>query len=213
MMRKQTGRQEQERRDVERDEATTPDGTEAGSPDEPGSGFDVEAREDGVEAEIELLEAELDEVREELQQVNDRHLRLAAEFDNYRKRTDRDREALGARLQLGLIAPLLEVVDDLERVGASGEDAGADAILDGIRLVEKKFHNVLRAAGVEPVEAEGAEFDPEVMEAMMTVRTADPTRDDRVADVFQRGYRLGDVLVRPARVRVLKYEGSAGGSE
>jgi molecular chaperone GrpE len=163
-------------------------------------------------AERELVEEEVDELRDELSQLNDRHLRLAAEFDNYRKRTDRDREAMGARLQVALLSPLLDVVDDMERVATSGEGSSAAALLDGIRLVQKKFENVLGAVGLEPIEAEGAVFDPSEMEAMMTVPTDDPTLDDHVADVFQRGYRLGEVLVRPARVRVLKYDGPAGGS-
>jgi molecular chaperone GrpE len=199
MMREETERQ---------DEGAEASGREGGPGDattvgtEPGEGLEDETVE-----ELELVEDEVAALREELDRMNDRHLRLAAEFDNYRKRTDRDRESMGARLQLTLISPLLDVVDDMERVAASGEESGARALLDGIRLVEKKLHNVLGAAGLEPIDAEGAQFDPGVMEAMMTVPTDDPRLDDHVADVFQRGYRLGDILVRPARVRVLKYEG------
>lgn len=204
------------RKKTERQEEGHADGPATGSDAVDATGIDVDPGEDrevAVGEEVELVEAELDDLREELHQLSDRHLRLAAEFDNYRKRTDREREAMGARLQLALISPLLDVVDDLERVATSGEDASAAALLDGIQLVQKKFHNVLGAAGLEPIEAEGEVFDPAVMEAMMTVPTDDPARDDHVADVFQRGYRLGDVLVRPARVRVLKYEGPAEGSE
>lgn len=159
------------------------------------------------------VEAEVEELREEIERLNDRHLRLAAEFDNYRKRNERDRQALATRLQADLIASLLDVVDDLERVAASGDDSTANAVLEGVGLVEKKFRAVLAAAGLEVVEAEGEPFDPQVMEAMVTVPTDDPSLDDRVADVFQRGYRFGDVLVRPARVRVYQYQSAAEGSE
>lgn len=76
--------------------------------------------------------------------------------------------------------------------------------------MEKKFRAVLESAGLESMEAEGKPFDPELMEALMTVPTTDPGEDDRVADVFQKGYRFNGTLVRPARVRVLKYDESAG---
>lgn len=174
---------------------------------------DDEAGTVGVEEESHDVVAEVEELRGELSQLSDRHLRLAAEFDNYRKRTERDRQTLAARLQVDLVSSLLEVVDDLERVAETGAGTTAAAVVEGIRLVEKKFLSVLAAAGLEPIDAEGDPFDPAVMEAVATVPTDDPAEDHRVADVFQRGYRLGEILVRPARVRVLSYEGPAGGSE
>lgn len=155
---------------------------------------------------------EVDQLRDELSALNERHLRLAAEFDNYRKRNQREREALAARLQGDLVSSLLEVLDDLGRVAAGGADASADSVMEGVRLVEKKFTGVLEAAGLEPLDAEGKRFDPELMEALMTVPTDDPSQDDHVADVFQRGYRFRDRLVRPARVRVLKYDADADGN-
>jgi molecular chaperone GrpE len=159
------------------------------------------------------VEAEVEELRGELAQLEDRHLRLAAEFDNYRKRNERDRQSLASRLQVDLVTSLLDVMDDLERVAESDEDGAAAPVVEGVRLVEKKFRSIMGAAGLQAVDAEGEVFDPAFMEAMMTVPTEDPSEDDRVADVFQRGYRFGDILVRPARVRVLKYEGPAPGSE
>lgn len=156
--------------------------------------------------------AAVDELRGELDSLNDRHLRLAAEFDNYRKRNERERDALAARLQVDLVRPLLEVLDDLERVSTAGGEAGssAESVAEGVRLVEKKFRSVLEAAGVEVVEAAGEPFDPATMEALMTVPTDDPAADEVVADVFQKGYRYRDALIRPARVRVLKFDESAG---
>lgn len=145
-------------------------------------------------------------LREELESLNDRHLRLAAEFDNYRKRNQREREALATRLQADLVTSLLDVLDDLQRV-AEGDDSGdAAAVREGVRLVEKKLMTVLEGAGLATVDAEGARFDPELMEALGTVATDDPARDGHVADVFQRGYRLRDMLLRPARVRVYQDE-------
>ena len=163
-----------------------------------------------AEADEPASSAEVDELRGELDSLNDRHLRLAAEFDNYRKRNERDRQAQAARLQLELVRPLLEVLDDLERVVAGGEEAGAESLLEGVRLVEKKFRTLLESAGLEAMDAEGKPFDPEVMEALMTVPTGDPASDGSVADVFQKGYRFRDTLVRPARVRVFEHDDSAG---
>lgn len=152
--------------------------------------------------------AGVEELREELETLNDQHLRLAAEFNNYRRRNERERSALATRLQADLVASLLDVLDDLQRVADSGADVRADSVLEGVRLVEKKFASVLEAAGLEPIEAEGEPFDPEVMEALMSVPTQDPDKDHRVADVFQRGYRFRDAMVRPARVRVWQHEES-----
>ena len=177
----------------------------------------VEGEQDGAlqverdaDAATEGEETEVEELRSSLETLNDRHLRLAAEFDNYRKRNDRERQSLASRLQVDLVRPLLDVLDDLERVVASASDGDGESIAEGARLVEKKFRAVLESAGLESMDAEGKPFDPEVMEALMTVPTADPEEDERVADVFQKGYRFSGTLVRPARVRVLKYDESAG---
>ncbi len=148
---------------------------------------------------------EVEELREELESLNDRHLRLAAEFDNYRKRNQRDREALASRLQADLVGSLLDVLDDLQRVAEGGEDVEAEAVLEGVRLVEKKMMTVLESAGLSPVDAEGSRFDPERMEALGMVPTEDAGLDGQVADVFQRGYMLRDMLLRPARVRVYQH--------
>lgn len=166
---------------------------------------------DDTPAEAEAQRAGEDDLREALDALNDRHLRLAAEFDNYRKRNERDRDALVARLQVDLVRPLLDVLDDLERVSESTDPAASvDSVAEGVRLVEKKFRAALEAAGVEALNAAGEPFDPAVMEALMTLPTDDPDLDERVADVFQKGYRFRDALIRPARVRVLKFDESAG---
>ena len=163
---------------------------------------------DGLEAGPENGEdaGDVEDLRDELESLNERHLRLAAEFDNYRKRNQRERESLATRLQADLVGSLLDVLDDLQRVAEGGDDPSAEAVLEGVQLVEKKLMTVLEGAGLTPVEAEGARFDPELMEALGMVPTDDPEQDGHVADVFQRGYRLRDMLLRPARVRVYQYD-------
>ncbi|MFW6202150.1 MAG: nucleotide exchange factor GrpE [Gemmatimonadota bacterium] len=168
---------------------------------------EADASEAGAAAAEDAGEGELASLQEELDSLNERHLRLAAEFDNYRKRIGREREALRTRAQADLVRGLLEVLDDLQRVAEYEADtATTEALLEGVELVEKKFRHALATAGLEPIQAEGEFFNPNTMEALMTVPAEHPEEDDVVADVFQKGYRFGDTLIRPARVRVKKYE-------
>lgn len=153
------------------------------------------------------ITSELDNLRADLQQTNDRYLRLAAEFDNYRKRVERERADAHARAQGDAVRRVVEVVDDLERVAQFDQATPTASLLEGVRLVEKKLQSVLESLGLETVDAAGAIFDPETMEAIATTPAEHPEEDDVVADVFQRGYRFKGQLLRPARVRVKKYEG------
>ncbi len=150
---------------------------------------------------------QLEGLRSELEAVNERHLRLAAEFDNYRKRINREREEVRRRAEAELVGGLLDALDDLQRVSSyDAEDTTAESVLEGIRLVEKKVRRALESAGLEAIEAEGHYFNPDSMEGIMTVPTDTPEEDDVVAEVFQTGYRYGGTLLRPARVQVKKYE-------
>lgn len=151
---------------------------------------------------------------EELEELRDRHLRLAAEFDNYRKRTRRQLVEQRERAQGDLIRELLEILDDLSRVTEAAPDAtSAAALREGVELVSRKFRKTLRDAGLSRVEAEGEIFDPNVHEALTSVPTDDPDQDDRVAEVLTEGYRLDDRLLRPARVTVYQYDGGGSGSD
>ncbi len=165
---------------------------------------DVEGLEEGVTEEtatsLERLQAEFDS-------LTDRHLRLAAEFDNYRRRVERERAEYRVRAQADLVLPLLDLLDDLQRV--AGLDVGGtsvEALLEGVGLIEKKFRHALESQGLEPIVAEGEFFNPSTMEALMTVAAEHPEEDDMVADIFQNGYRFKEILIRPARVRVKKYD-------
>lgn len=155
-------------------------------------------------------ESELDRLQGELNDLEERHLRLAAEFDNYRKRNERERTEHRVRSQAQLVAELLEALDDLERVAhVDTESATMESVLEGVQLVERKLYQALSAAGLEALDAEGEVFDPATMDALMTVPTPVEDEEDEVADVFQKGYRFKDMLVRPARVRVKKYDPDA----
>jgi molecular chaperone GrpE len=166
----------------------------------------VTAADQAGDAEVESA-AELARLHQEVESLTDRHLRLAAEFDNYRRRVERERVEYRVRSQADLVLSLLEPLDDLQRV--SGLEVGAtsvEALLEGVQLIEKKFRQALEAAGLEPIAAEGEFFNPSTMEALMTVAAEQPEEDEMVADIFQKGYRFKEILIRPARVRVKKYD-------
>lgn len=145
---------------------------------------------------------------DELEALKDRFLRLAAEYDNFRKRTDRERLEGRDRAQAQLIEKLLEPLDDLQRVAHfSAEAPTAETLLEGIRMVERKFLRELEAAGLELLDARGQTFDPLLHDALMTTGTDEATEDDTVGEVFEPGYRFRGVLLRPARVQVRKFGG------
>ncbi|HET6762170.1 MAG TPA: nucleotide exchange factor GrpE [Longimicrobiaceae bacterium] len=147
-------------------------------------------------------------LRAELDAARDRHLRLAAEFDNYRKRMQREMEESRPRAQAELAGKLLDALDDLQRIADfDPETTSSKALHEGAEMVERKMLRVLEAAGLERVEADGKPFDPMVHEAITTVPTDASDEDDTVADVFQQGYRFKGILLRPARVRVKKHGG------
>jgi molecular chaperone GrpE len=167
--------------------------------------MDNENTETTASEDVEQIQSDLDQLQGELEAARERHLRLAAEFDNYRKRVARDQSETVARAQAVLLGKLVEVLDDLERVAHHSETATTESLLHGVELVERKLKQSLESSGLERIVAEGP-FDPATMEAITTVPTDDPAQDDHVADVFQPGYRYQGVLLRPARVRVKKFE-------
>jgi molecular chaperone GrpE len=131
-------------------------------------------------------------------------LRKTAEFDNFRKRTERERQALSEAAAADLITELLPLVDDLERaLQADAGDAGASAYRRGVELIHRQLLEVLKKRGVRPIEALGAEFDPYYHQAV-SHEPAEGRGEGEVLEEFRRGYMLGDRLLRPAMVKVAK---------
>lgn len=188
--------------DSEREAAAEAEVTAAQEPADP---TDRSKLTDAAEA-VERVAAELEELR-------DRHLRLAAEFENYRKRT---RQELLKTRELGqaeLAGRLLDALDDLARIAeAPADGTTVEALHQGVELVERKLLKELADAGLEPIDAAGKRFDPNEHEALSSVPTADPEQDEVVAEVFVPGYRFRDRLLRPARVVVKTYQSEADGS-
>ena len=148
------------------------------------------------------LADEIVELRKERDALHDRLLRQAAEFDNFRKRVERERRDLVQTASLDFVQELLPVIDDFER--ALQIDApGADSYRQGIEIIYRALMDMLRKRGVTPIDAVGAPFDPQLHQAVAYEEAPD-RRDGEVMEQFTRGYRLGDKLVRPAMVKVAK---------
>ena len=149
---------------------------------------------------------ELEALRAELKELQDRHLRLAADFDNFRRRSLRDREEAHHYGHQNLVKELLSSVDNLERAidhARKGGDGSTEGLLEGVELVLRELHAVLSKHGVTPIEAHGQLFDPSLHEAMAQVPDASVPANT-VVQVFQPGYQLRGRLLRPARVLVAK---------
>jgi molecular chaperone GrpE len=143
----------------------------------------------------------------EVAELKDRHLRLAAEFDNYRKRINRERAELSDRAQASFVAKLLDVLDDMDRLVASDPATPLSSLREGLSAVDRKLSKELEDAGVERIDPVGIPFDPSEHEAVATVPAPDRSRDHEVSATFQPGYRFKGVLVRPARVQVYSDQG------
>ena len=145
----------------------------------------------------------------QLEESSERHLRLAAEFDNYRKRVTRERAEQSDRAQAALVTRLLDVLDDMDRLSTEGGAASADSLRQAVALVDRKLRKELEAAGVERIDPAGLPFDPTLHEAVSTVPPPKPDLDHTVSATFQVGYRFKGILVRPARVQVYSAQGQA----
>jgi molecular chaperone GrpE len=133
----------------------------------------------------------------------DRLLRKQAEFDNYRKRVDRERVQLADAAAADLLTELLPLVDDMERALKVDTSDAADAVRKGVELIQRQLLEILRKRGVKPIDALGTDFDPHFHNAVL-YEPAEGRRDGEVIEEFSRGYMLGDRLLRPAMVKVAK---------
>ncbi len=157
------------------------------------------------------VEQDLDALLADAQRERDEYLDLAkrtkADFENYRKRMAAEVAAAAARGKAALVGELIHAIDNLERALAAAEidpdadEAPEEPLAQGILLTYRELCAALQRAGVEPLEVAGEKFDPNLHEALST-RAADGAESGTVVDVMQKGYRLGEQLIRPARVVV-----------
>lgn len=151
--------------------------------------------------------SELDAKEAELQAQKDKYLRLAAEYDNYRKRTARELLQASTRGQADLLKGLLDSLDDLARFSKMEVPTEeTKSFVDGVALIERNIMKALTNYGVVVIDPVGEPFDPNLHEALSSEPTESEEKDNTVSQVYQRGYRLNDHLIRPARVVVNQYQ-------
>lgn len=151
---------------------------------------------------VEEFQAEIEALRAQADEYLDGWQRSRAEFANYKKRTEREKEELHAQVTGKILTHYLGIIDDLERaLNDRPMESESNAWAEGIELIYIKLKAILGSEGIEPIEAEGKTFDPNFHEAI-SYEEDDDHRDGEVIEVVQRGYILGDRVLRPAKVRV-----------
>jgi molecular chaperone GrpE len=145
----------------------------------------------------------IEDLRRDLAALQDRLLRSAAEFDNYRKRIDRERRDLSEYAASDVLSELLPIIDNLDRALLTPGVAEDDPVRKGVELIHKQMLDVLRKRGVRPIDATGVMFDPKYHNAVIHEESSEHP-DGEVIQELQRGYMLGERLLRPAMVKVAK---------
>jgi molecular chaperone GrpE len=148
-------------------------------------------------------ESALADMQRERDEFKDRWLRKSAEFDNYRKRIERERREQADAALVDLLQDVLPVVDDFDRALTVDAGEGSAAYRKGVELIHAKLNDVLRKRGVRPFDSLGIDFDPNVHQAVMH-ETSPEHREGEVIGELQKGYMLNDRLLRPAMVKVAK---------
>lgn len=158
---------------------------------------------DDILSEEEEQTQELEKLQDEYNTLNDKYLRLNAEFDNFRKRTIREKAELIKSGGERVLTEIITLVDDFERALASMNDAkDKSALLEGMELIYSKFIQFIEQHGVKEIEVIGKEFDPEHSEAVTTIPTEDESQKGMVIDCIQKGYKLNDKIIRYPKVIV-----------
>jgi len=153
---------------------------------------------------IKKLQEEIEKLRKENSEMKDQLLRKMAEFDNFRKRTEREYSELFARAGEDIVQKLLPVLDDLERsLSQPDDDNHKGAFRHGIELIYSKSLKTLQDAGLKPIETDGKEFDPNVHEAMLQVENPD-VPSNHIVETFEKGYYFNGRVIRHAKVSVSK---------
>lgn len=142
---------------------------------------------------------EIENLKEQLEQKNDLLLRTAAEFDNFKKRTEREKTTVAEFAKAGLIKQLLPILDNIDRAAATDKDT--PDYIKGIEMIVKQFESVASNLGIVEVAAVGDTFNPELHEAVMHVEDENLS-ENVIAEVLQKGYKIGDTVIRAAMVKV-----------
>lgn len=156
-----------------------------------------------LETPVAALRADLDRAALEVADLSNRLIRAQADFENYRRRMAREKEDLAVYANQKLLLKFLPVLDNLDRALGAPKVEGDDKLRQGVELTARSFRDALISEGLVTIEAVGQPFDPNQHEAVMTVESADH-EDGTVVMEFQKGYQLGDRVIRPSMVQVSK---------
>ena len=155
-------------------------------------------KEDKADRAVEDLRTELEKLQKELEETRDQYQRMLAEYANYKRRTEQEKEQLGQFTRGEMLKALLPSLDNLERAVAA---PAGEEYKKGVDMVIDQLHQALKGMGLTEIPAENQPFDPEVHHAVMR-EDADGVEPDTVTQVFQKGYKYGDKVLRPAMVKV-----------
>ena len=144
-------------------------------------------------------DSEIEKLKAELEQKNDVLLRTAAEFDNYKKRTEREKSGVAEYARAGIIKQLLPILDNIDR--AAGADRESPDYIKGIELIVKQLEGLSENLGIEEIAKQGETFDPNLHEAVMHIEDEN-LGENVIAEVLQKGYKTGDTIIRHAMVKV-----------
>lgn len=160
----------------------------------------AQAAEEKSETEQEVPEVDPKDAK--IEELQNRLLRLQADFENFRRRTNIEKEQLSTFVTANVVGKFLKVLDNFERAEASAEKSdNVEAIVEGMKKIRRQFEDTFKELKVEEIEAQDAKFDPNIHEAVM--RGHNPELDDEIVDmVFEKGYKLGDKVIRHSKVRV-----------
>lgn len=195
--------QEEEKKETQTEETSANEQTEKENiQTEP----ETETAKKAEEPQEEQTQAEPDAKDAQITELQNRLLRLQADFDNFRRRTAGEKEQLSAFVTVGVVGKFLKVLDNFERAETSFEQKPEmDSILTGLKQIRRQFDEVFKELGVTEIEAQNQKFDPALHEAVM--RGQNPEMEDETIDmVFEKGYKLKDRVIRHSKVRVISNE-------
>jgi molecular chaperone GrpE len=157
---------------------------------------------------LETAEQAVERLQRQLNELQDRHLRTAAEYENFRKRTAKERTEMWKRAQADVVSSILDALDDFQRVlDLDRSTTSAEDVIAGVELVERKLLRELEGAGLERVGQQGEPFDPNLHEAVGSIPAEAEEQDHTVGAILQVGYKFAGALIRPARVQVFMWQG------
>ena len=174
--------------------------TEASSENQEEANDEASKNADTAENEVDL-QAELEKVTAEVKEKSDKALRLQADFENFRRRTSKEKDELAAVVTQGVMKDMLPLLDNFERAMAA-ETTDMETFQKGVEMIFTQFQEVLKKNGLEHIETEGKKFDPNFHQAVMRVQN-DELEDDDIAQELQKGYMVKGRVIRPSMVQVV----------